>query len=69
MASSTQGTDGMGGDSSSEIVGDAGLKFDIVAAVFQQMFPNTFFCTIPVRRDEKVRSEPAGGSKATTDMH
>jgi hypothetical protein len=31
------------------------MKYDIVAAVFRQMFPNTFFCTIPVHNDKEVR--------------
>jgi len=48
------GTDGKD-DNSASTGGDIGLEFDIVAAVFAQMFPNTFFCTIPVRKDERIQ--------------
>jgi len=30
------------------------VQYDIVASVFQKMFPNSFHCTIPVHRDQEV---------------
>jgi hypothetical protein len=27
---------------------------DVVSAVFQQLFPNTFFCVVPIQKDNKA---------------
>jgi len=41
----------------SSIRGDDFLsQNDVVAAVFQQLFPHTFFCVVPIHKDTKVES-------------
>lgn len=32
------------------------LQNDVVAEVFKQLFPHTFFCVVPIHNDKKARS-------------